>query len=122
MFQCIVVMHCPVGGGIENEMQIVNVQDVTRPAFIRKYLLSSPRGLSKDGNTLFVCDAIDGLKIYDASDVNNLILKQTIAMPDAYDVICLNKTIYLSAKSGLHQYDYSNLANIRKLSTIDLHQ
>ncbi len=109
-------------GGIENEMQIVNVQDVTHPSFIKKYLLSSPRGLSKDGNTLFVCDAIDGLKIYDVSDVNNLILKQTIPVADAYDVICLNKIIYLSSKTGLSQFDYSNLSNIKQLSLMSLHQ
>ncbi len=109
-------------GGIDNELQVVNVQDVLRPSFIKKYLLSSPRGLCKDGNTLFVCDAIDGLKIFDATDVNNLVLKQTVPVGSAYDVISLNNILYVTTKEGLHQFDYSDLSNIKKLSTLSLTQ
>lgn len=118
-----ITLHSGTGcGGIENELQIVNVQDVLHPSFIKKYPFSSPRGLSKDGNILFVCDAIDGLKIFDATDVNNLVLKQTISVGTAYDVICINKILYVSTKEGLHQFDYTNLSNITKLSTLSLNQ
>ncbi len=104
--------------GVENEMDIVNMQDVTHPTFLKKYNLTHPQGLSKDGNTLIVCD--DGLKIYDATDPVNLLLKQTITLPNPYDVICINGLAIVSAKDGLYQYNYSNLANVKQLSKLSL--
>jgi len=106
--------------GVENELDVVNVQDVMHPAFVKKYNLAQPYGLSKDGNTLIVCDA--GLKIYDATDPNNLQLKLSIPIADAYDVICVKGIAIVSAKDGLYQFDYSNLANIKQLSKLGVNQ
>ncbi len=108
--------------GVVDELDVVNVQDVTHPSFIKKYSLTSPYGLSKDGNMLFVCDKGSGLKLFDASDANNIILKQTINIPGAYDVICINKVAVVSAGDGLYQFDYSDLSNIKQLSKISLNQ
>ena len=107
-------------GGIQNELDIVNVQDVTHPAFLKKYNLTHPQGLSKDGNTLIVCD--DGLKVYDATDPSNLLLKQSINLSETYDVICINGLAIVSAKDGLYQFDYSNLANVKQLSKLSINQ
>ncbi len=106
--------------GVENELDVVNVQDVTHPTLLKKYNLSHPYGLSKDGNTLIVCD--DGLKIYDATDPNNLQLKQTIAVSNPYDVICINGIALVSAADGLYQFDYSNPSNVKQLSRLSLNQ
>ena len=107
-------------GGIQNELDVVNVQNVTHPTFLKKYNLSRPQGLSKDGNTLIVCD--DGLKVYDATDPSNLLLKQSINLSEPYDVICINGLAIVSAKDGLYQFDYSNLANVKQLSKLSLNQ
>ena len=106
--------------GIQNELDVVNVQNVTHPTFLKKYNLSRPQGLSKDGNTLIVCD--DGLKVYDATDPSNLLLKQSINLSEPYDVICINGLAIVSAKDGLYQFDYSNLANVKQLSKLSLNQ
>lgn len=105
-------------GGIENELDVVNVQNISSPYLVKKYTLTKPMGLSKDGNTLMICDA--GLKVYDATDPNNLQLKQTINIADAYDVICINGIAIVSAKDGLYQYDYSNLSNVKLLSKLSI--
>lgn len=106
--------------GVQNELDVVDVQDVRHPGLLKKYDLSHPYGLSKDGHTLIVCDA--GLKIYDATDPGNLQLKQNLAIADAYDVICIKGIALVSAKDGLYQIDYSNPANIKQLSKLGINQ
>ena len=82
--------------------------------------MTNPHGLSKDGNTLFICDGASGLKVYDASNVNSLRLLSTISNIVTYDVIAYNNTALVVAKDGLYQYDYSNLSNIKLLSKINV--
>lgn len=107
-------------GGAQNEIDVVNVQDVMHPTFLKKYALTHPQGLSKDGNILIVCD--DGLKFYDATDPGNLSLKQNVSLPDSYDVIGINGLAIVSTKDGLYQYDYSNPANVKLLSKLSITQ
>jgi hypothetical protein len=106
--------------GVENELDVVNVQDVMHPSLLKKYSLTHPNGLCKDGNTLIVCD--DGLKIYDATDPGNLQLKQSIAMTEPYDVICTNGIAIVSAKDGLYQFNYTDPSNVKLLSKMSLNQ
>ena len=82
--------------------------------------LTNPHGLSKDGSVLFVCDGQDGLKIYNAADVMNLTMIKQLENLDAYDVITMQGNALVVAKDGLYQFDYSNLANIRLLSKMDI--
>ena len=70
-------------GGISNELDVLDISNLSQVSQIQQYSLSRPMGLGKDGNTLIVCDAIDGLKVYDATDPANLILKQTISISNA---------------------------------------
>ena len=95
-------------GPANNELQIVNVKDIHSPIFIKSYPMTSPQGLSKDNNELFVCDGKDGLKIYDVSNASNIILKKHIKGLEPYDVIAWNNNLFVVAKDGLYQYDYSN--------------
>jgi hypothetical protein len=104
--------------GVNNELQIVDIRDLANSFEVKSYQLSHPFGLSKDGNTLFVCDWKEGLKIYNASDVNNLqLIKQFKAGVD-YEVIAENGIAIVVANDGLYQYDYSDLNNIRLLSKL----
>ena len=41
--------------------------------------MTNPHGLTKDNNLLFICDGKDGLKMYDAADPLNIVLKKAIA-------------------------------------------
>lgn len=82
--------------------------------------MSNPHGLSKDANTLFICDGAAGLKIYNAADPKNLSLLKTIGGIETYDVIAYNNRALVVAKDGLYQYDYSNLNAIKLLSKIIL--
>lgn len=106
--------------GFSNQLDILDINNLYTPILIKTYGLTNPHGLSKDGNLLFICDGKDGLKVYDASNVNNLKLLQHLTGMETYDVIAWNKKLILVTQTGLRQYDYSDSKNIRLLSTISV--
>lgn len=106
--------------GFTNELDILQLNGLNDPTLLKVYNLTNPHGLSKDGSVLFVCDGQDGLKIYNAADVMNLTMIKQLENLDAYDVITVQGNALVVAKDGLYQFDYSNLANIRLLSKMDI--
>lgn len=104
--------------GTVNRLDILDVTNVMSPSLLKSVNMTNPHGVAKDGNTLFVCDGRAGLKVYDASGIPGIILIKQIEGIDAYDAIAWNKHLLLVTKEGLRQYDYSNLNDIRLLSTI----
>ncbi len=104
--------------GSNNQLQIVDIKDLGNAYLVRTYLLTHPMGLSKDGNNLFVCDSRDGLKIFNASDVNNLQLIKQLKDAVVYDVIAENGLAIVVAADGLYQYDYSDPGNIHLISKL----
>lgn len=103
---------------IVNQLDIVDVTNVMAPSLVKTFPMTNPHGLAIDGNLLFICDGADGLKVYNTASVTNLELKQHIKGIETYDVIAWNKILYVSTKTGLVQYDYTNSSNLRLLSVI----
>jgi hypothetical protein len=101
-----------------NQLDVINIRSLSAPYLIKSYTLTNPRGLSKDGNLLFICDGNDGLKVFNAADVNNLKLVKQFKGFESFDVIAYNNIAMVVEKSGIRQFDYSNPADIRYLSTI----
>ena len=104
--------------GFNNELQIVNVQDLSNSFLVKSYQLKHPIGLSKDGDNLFICDGTDGLKVYNAADVNNLQLLKQLKDGNVFDVIAENGLAIVMAKDGIYEYDYSDLNNIHLISKL----
>ena len=92
-------------GPTTNELEIVNVEDLSAPSLLKAYPMTKPQGLTKDDNLLFVCD--DGIKMYDASDPGNIVLRKHIGDLETRDAIAWNKNLIVVASDGLYQYDYS---------------
>ncbi len=106
--------------GFTNQLDVVDIANIYSPKLVKSFPLTNPRGLDKDGNYLFVCDGTDALKVLDATSVYNVTLVKTIAIKEGFDVICWNKVAIVSAIDGLHQYDISNVNNIKELSFIGI--
>lgn len=106
--------------GFNNQLDVVALNNLTNATLAKTYALTSPHGLSKDGNLLFICDGTDGLKIYDASNVMNLQLIKHIGGAETYDVIAYNNIAIVVATDGLYQYNYSNPNDIRLISKIGI--
>lgn len=107
-------------GPSNNELQVIDIKDLASPSLVKAYPLSGPYGLAKDDDLLFVCDGAAGLKAYNAEDVQNLQLKETVTGIDTYDVIAMNNIALVVAKDGLYQYDYSNPSDMKLLSKIEI--
>jgi Uncharacterized conserved protein len=105
-------------GPANNELQVIDIKNLASPSLLKTYSMTNPHGLSKDGNTIFICDGADGLKVYNASDISNLQLIKQISGIETYDVIAFNGNALIVTKDGLYQYDYSNLNNVHLRSKI----
>lgn len=108
----------PCRGAAVNELDILDISTITSPFNVKTYSLTNPHGLSKDGNTLFICDAAAGLKVFDAADLHNLKLLQTVDGINAYDVITLENNAIVVTEDGLYQYDYTNRKQLALRSKI----
>ena len=109
-------------GGSSNQLDVVNVTNVLSPSLTRTYLMTNPHGLTKDGAELFICDGKDGIKMYDATDPSNIILKKHIVGLETYDAIAWNKNLIVVAKNGLYQYDYSDPNNLVQRSKLTVNR
>jgi hypothetical protein len=107
--------------GYTNELDVLDITSLSNPSLLKIYALTNPRGLSKDGNLLFICDGQDGLKIFDATDVNNLNPVKNLGGFEANDVIAQHGNAIVIATDGIYQFDYSDIQHIQQLSKIAAH-
>lgn len=108
--------------GTNNQLDVIDISNIMSPSLVKTYSLHNPHGLGKDGNLLWVCDGTDGLKLFDATQANNLRQIKRIQNIEAFDVIPLSGRMIVVGKGGLYQYDYTNLDNIRLLSKLSVIQ
>ncbi len=103
-----------------NELDIVDISNLQSPALVTTVTMSDPKGVGVDGQTLFVCDSKDGLKVYNTANINNVgsNLIAQFGNINSFDVIPYNKHLIMIGSTGLYQYDYSNLQKITLLSTL----
>lgn len=108
--------------GFSNQLEVIDIKNLQSPQLLKTYPMTNPHGLGIDNTTLFICDGNDGLKAFDASDIDT-IDKNLLAHYkniNATDVIPYNNTLIMIGEDGLFQYDYSNPKDIRLLSTIKI--
>lgn len=105
-------------GGGTDQLDIVNIKDILYPRLIKSYKMTNPHGLGVDGNTLFLCDGSDGLKVYDITDPSDLFRTAKYQDINAYDVIPDRGNLLMIGSDGLYQYDYSKPGRPELLSTI----
>ena len=106
--------------GFTNQLEVINIKDLTNPVLLKIYPMTNPHGLGIDNKNLFVCDGDDGLKIYDATDHLKISDNQLAHYKNinTYDVIPYQNVAIMTGRDGIYQYDYSNLKDIRQLSRL----
>lgn len=109
-------------GGSSNQLDVLNVSNLSAPSLIKTYPMTNPHGLTKDNSTLFICDGKDGLKMYDATDPSNIILKKHVMGLETYDAIAWNNNLVVVAKDGLYQYDYSSPGDLIQRSKLTVNR
>jgi hypothetical protein len=108
--------------GTTNQLEIIDIKNPSSPSLLKTYPMTNPHGLGIDEGTLFICDGTDGLKVYDASDINALDSHQLAHYKDitALDIIPFKDIAMVVASDGLYQYDYSDVKKIKLLSKITI--
>jgi len=103
-----------------NQLEVVNIQNLTTPTLTHTVQMTNPHGLGKDGHVLFVCDGTDGLKVMNAENPEAIPATPVVTFGgiQATDVIPFNNRLLMIGDDGLYQYDYSNVENISLLSRI----
>jgi len=95
------------GTAFLNQLEVISIKNLQSPQIIKTYQLTSPYGLGIDGNKLFVCDGVAGLRIFNLDTPTNLTQVGQYNIPNAYDVIPLNNLLIMSAEDGIYQCNYS---------------
>ncbi len=101
-----------------NVLRVYDIADITQPNLIAEYPMSTPKGVGLDGNTLFVCDHDQGLKIFDVSNPLEIQLIKHFDNFTAYDVITLDGLLLIVGPDNVYQFDYNDLENIQLISEI----
>jgi len=102
-----------------NQLDILNIADITHPQLEKSYPMQEPYGLGVSDDTLFVCDGTAGLKVFNVKDKRAIEFKQALSSVNCYDVIPNNGILLVSATTGLIQYDYSG-TELAQLSEIKI--
>jgi hypothetical protein len=107
-------------GGYSNQLDVLNITNINAPVAVKTYQLKGPRGLSKDGNLLLICDGTDGLKLFDATSASNITLIKQVTGFDARDVIAVNGKAIVTSANGLFIVDYHDPANAQVTGSISV--
>jgi len=100
-----------------NQLDVVDLQDLSHPQLAQSYPLTKPYGLGVDESQLFVCD--NGIKVFDTSQAPTLRLLQSFNLA-ATDVIAHRGVLLVTGADGLYQYRYTaaGAGNLTQLSRI----
>jgi hypothetical protein len=108
--------------GFTNQLEVISLQNLSAPTLVKTYPMTNPSGLGIDHHVLFICDGSAGLKVFDASDINNIDshLLAGFSGINPVDIIPFENTAMVITSDGLYQYDYTDVKNIRLLSKLPI--
>ena len=98
-------------GGTQSILAVYDISDITNPVQVNSAPVWEPYGLGYSGNTLYVCDAIEGLKVFDITNpfnpqpVNSV---QPSGNSDYIDVIPYNDLLIAWVTDGMMIFDISD--------------
>lgn len=90
-----------------NQLDVVDLANLSRPVLAKSYPLSQPYGLGADSSLVFVCDK--GIKVFDARNSPALVQVQSFSLA-ATDVIARKGVLLVTGADGLYQYRYTAAA------------
>ncbi|MEX0660390.1 MAG: hypothetical protein WEA58_10945 [Balneolaceae bacterium] len=111
--------NCPNVDGT-NQLEVIDVSDLENLKNIGIYKMIKPHGLGIDNGNLFVSEGEHGLKIMDATNPYEVKQIRHITDIETYDVIPFNNVLMVTGASGIIQYDYSDINDLKHLSTIQI--
>ena len=106
-------------GALESGLFIVDISTITAPELAISYPMDEPYGLGIKDEKLFVCDGSSGLKVYDKTNIEELVMLDHFEDIVTFDVIPLQDHLLMVGDETLYQYDYI-ATGIELISRLDL--
>lgn len=105
-----------------NELQVIDIKDLYNPVLKKSYSMLNPHGLGLAGDYLYVTEGEHGLKSFNVSDVLSIDQNQLEFLTDqkSIDLIPGPNSLIVIGPDGVCQFDYSNPAQLKKLSCIQV--
>ncbi len=104
----------------QNQLDIIDIRNVHEPKLVKTYLMQNPHGLGVVDNTLYICDGEAGLKVFDASDKNDIRIQSHVPGFKTFDIIPLGALAIVVGPDGLYQYDTRDADNVVEISKIPI--
>ena len=106
-------------GGYQSILAVYDIKDINHP-YQRNFLnMNEPMGLGYSDSTLYVCDAVTGLNVFDISNPYLPVLLTKRTDGSYIDVIPYNNQLICWISDGLLIYDITNKANPLKIAKIN---
>jgi len=105
-----------------NELHVIDIKNPSQPKLIKAYPMLNPHGLGLAENYLYVAEGKHGLKSFKINDVLTIDKNQLefLQSMKSSDLIPGPKSLIVIGTDGVCQYDYSNPAQLKKLSCIQV--
>lgn len=99
-------------GGVVNALYVYDLKNVLQPVQKNITNLGNPHGLGMSGNTLFVCDANNGLRVFDITSQYNPSPIGTVKGETFYDCIPDGNLLICMIEGGTAIYDITDRYHI----------
>ncbi|MEK6153413.1 hypothetical protein WIW50_09140 [Flavobacteriaceae bacterium 3-367] len=106
-------------GATESGLFIVDISVISNPVLAETYAMDEPYGLGIKDAKLFICDGASGLKVYDKTDISDLVSLNHFKDIVTFDVIPLEENLLMVGEDVLYQYKYLD-NNIELISSLAL--
>jgi hypothetical protein len=105
-----------------NELQVIDIKNPYSPKLMKAYPMLNPHGLGLAGNYLYIAEGTHGLKSFKVSDVMSIDQNQLefLTNQKSVDLIPGPKSLIVIGPDGVCQFDYSNPAQLKRLSCIQV--
>ncbi len=106
-------------GAIEDQINVIDVTDISNPTLLSTYLIDEPFGLGIKNGALYVGCGNNGLKVFNAANSAGLTLENTYE-GNVKDIIPLDSHLIVIGDNKITQYSYGPNFTLSQLSQINL--
>ena len=94
-------------GGSGSALVVYNIKNISSPQLMKSVFLTTPYGLGIKNNSLYVCEGLEGLKIFNVTKAYDPIQASEIRVSNTtfYDVIPYANILIAQVKDGFILYD-----------------
>lgn len=103
-----------------NQLRIYDVKDIDNPVLLSTTTMNGPKGLGVKGDYLFVCDANEGVVVFDVSQKEKPVETNRISGFVGFDLIVNGDKLTVVGKKEIRQFDISNINDIKPFGVINL--